>query len=196
MTLSLWLRDYLYISLGGNRRGEARTHVNLMTTMVLGGLWHGASWTFVLWGFYQGVLLIAYRLVGTHRGVRSAPRSPARRLFATVAFFQLVCLGWLFFRAESVVQIATFLTPSAGGPLTGVALSVHVARGLVLGGAGTVLLFLWDLAEERRERLDPAAELPHEGRLPFLRAALAVGLYLCIGLFGNFVGDEFIYFQF
>ncbi|NJR65449.1 MAG: MBOAT family protein [Leptolyngbyaceae cyanobacterium CRU_2_3] len=64
ISLSTWLRDYLYIPLGGNRKGKSRTYQNLMTTMVLGGLWHGAAWNYVFWGFYQGALLCIYRALG------------------------------------------------------------------------------------------------------------------------------------
>ncbi len=99
MTLSRWLRDYLYIPLGGNRKGEPRTYLNLAATMLLGGLWHGAAWTFVVWGGMHGVGLAA----GRFRRERWPEKPPTgwslwRRRVLT---FHLVCLAWIFFRADS-----------------------------------------------------------------------------------------------
>jgi D-alanyl-lipoteichoic acid acyltransferase DltB (MBOAT superfamily) len=102
ISLSTWLRDYLYVSLGGNRVSPVRTYVNLLITMVLGGLWHGAAWTFVVWGAYHGVLLAVHRFVSS-RGV-----PPARGWIATAAArvgtFHLIVLGWVFFRAPSLLD--------------------------------------------------------------------------------------------
>lgn len=113
ISLSSWLRDYLYVPLGGNRGGVGKTYRNLMLTMVLGGLWHGAAWTFVLWGIYQGLLLVTHRwLVIDHRWFRRAPSGPllfVERFASWFFMFQLVCLGWLIFRAKSVAQIGSFL---------------------------------------------------------------------------------------
>lgn len=103
ISLSQWLRDYLYIPLGGNRLGPGRTYVNLMLTMLLGGLWHGANWTFVAWGAWQGLLLVGYRLAGTETFEKPA-RSVAIVVLQAVAMFHLVCIGWIFFRAESIGQ--------------------------------------------------------------------------------------------
>src|SRR5262249_30676289 len=92
-----WLRDYLYIPLGGSRGSETKTRRNLLITMLLGGLWHGAAWTFVLWGLYQGVLLVLYRpyaaAIESWRGMR--------RFAAWLVMFHLTCAGWLIFRAPS-----------------------------------------------------------------------------------------------
>ncbi len=107
ISLSTWLRDYLYIPLGGNRGSEAKTQRNLMLTMVIGGLWHGAAWNFVLWGFYQGLLLTVHRaLVGA-----ASPAFTGRlwqRLPRMLFFFAFVCYGWLLFRADSLDQIVEF----------------------------------------------------------------------------------------
>ncbi len=102
ITLSTWLRDYLYIPLGGSRCGRARTYLNLMITMTLGGLWHGASWPFVIWGFYHGAMLAITRWVHTWLGVD--PLKPLVnhwlwKTLAIVATFHVVCFGWIFFRA-------------------------------------------------------------------------------------------------
>lgn len=106
ISLSTWLRDYLYIPLGGNKLGTAKTYRNLMTTMVLGGLWHGAAWNYVLWGVYQGGILCIHRLIGwkpkERRNVVSA--FVVKAIFVAL-FFQVTCYGWLLFRARSFEQI-------------------------------------------------------------------------------------------
>jgi len=111
ISLSTWLRDYLYIPLGGSRQSDRKTYQNLMTTMVLGGLWHGAAWNFVLWGFYQGALLCGYRLF-TPKAKKQQPSKTALSLLGglgtTLFFFVLTCYGWLLFRATSLAQIITF----------------------------------------------------------------------------------------
>ncbi len=102
ISLSSWLRDYLYIPLGGNRGGPARQYRNLILTMLLGGLWHGASWTFVAWGLYHGLLLAAFRALGIPDVVPPEGRALAlRRAGRVVLMFHLTCLGWLLFRADS-----------------------------------------------------------------------------------------------
>jgi len=113
ISLSTWLRDYLYIPLGGNRKGTWRTRRNLMVTMLLGGLWHGAGWTFVAWGLFHGLLLCAFRPFEARR--RAGPAAGARRprwraATATLIMFHLICFGWLLFRAESMGQAWTMLT--------------------------------------------------------------------------------------
>ena len=100
-SLSRWLRDYLYFPLGGSRRGKVRTHVNVMLTMLLGGLWHGASWTFVLWGGYHGVLLCIERAAGARNPLRRLP--PGLKRACT---FLLVLLGWVLFRSATLGSAA------------------------------------------------------------------------------------------
>ena len=111
ISLSTWLRDYLYIPLGGSRQGNRRTNQNLMTTMVLGGLWHGAAWNFILWGFYQGTILCVYRAF-TPKASEEHERKNGLRLLeglvATLFFFIVTCYGWLLFRATSLAQIIAF----------------------------------------------------------------------------------------
>jgi D-alanyl-lipoteichoic acid acyltransferase DltB (MBOAT superfamily) len=100
ISLSTWLRDYLYIPLGGNRRGRARTYFNLIATMLLGGLWHGPKWTFVVWGGLHGVALAVNRYWRERSGL-SAPRTTLGRAFGTLATFHFVLVAWVFFRADS-----------------------------------------------------------------------------------------------
>ena len=105
ISLSSWLKDYLYISLGGNRKGRIRTYINLLITMLLGGLWHGASLRFILWGGLHGVALAIHKFVMNHFGSfkkEGSEMKPFRRICGIVFTFHLVCLGWIFFRADSV----------------------------------------------------------------------------------------------
>jgi alginate O-acetyltransferase complex protein AlgI len=104
ISLSSWLRDYLYIPLGGNRRGNTRTYINLMLVMLIGGLWHGASWTFVSWGAIHGGMLAFERLQGSHGPYRRLPRP--MRVGVT---FAIVCITWVFFRARTLPQALTFI---------------------------------------------------------------------------------------
>src|SRR4029077_12662873 len=112
ISLSTWLRDYLYIPLGGNRYGERRTYTNLMVTMLLGGLWHGANWTFVVWGGIHGTGLAVERFL---RRAFSREEQPNPGLWnagawvSRVVTFNLVCLTWVFFRASSVAEAWSFL---------------------------------------------------------------------------------------
>ena len=105
ISLSSWLRDYLYIPLGGNRKGPSRTYVNLMITMLLGGLWHGAAWSFVLWGFYQGSLLCIHRFFTKKDGEASPSNIYSfQNILCILFFFQVTCYGWLLFRANSSIR--------------------------------------------------------------------------------------------
>ncbi|MEM9555510.1 MAG: MBOAT family protein [Acidobacteriota bacterium] len=102
MSLSRWLRDYLYIPLGGNRKGPRRTYVNLMLVMLLGGLWHGAAWTFVVWGGMHGVALAVERAFGIDRGARSGERSGPRHALGVATTFVFVLFTWVVFRAPTL----------------------------------------------------------------------------------------------
>jgi alginate O-acetyltransferase complex protein AlgI len=104
ISLSTWLRDYLYIPLGGNRKGPLRTYVNLMIVMLLGGLWHGASWNFVIWGGIHGGMLGLERKLGKQHPLRRLP--PALSVAST---FLIVCLSWVFFRAKTLGQAVSYL---------------------------------------------------------------------------------------
>jgi alginate O-acetyltransferase complex protein AlgI len=116
ITLSQWLRDYLYIPLGGNRRGPVRTYVNLFITMLLGGLWHGANWTFVFWGFLHGLALAAHKFWTGRQRKPGGILSICMRWVATYAF---ICLTWIFFRSQNfstaMTVIQRILSPGSGG---------------------------------------------------------------------------------
>lgn len=123
ITLSTWLRDYLYISLSGNRAGTARTIVNLMLTMLLGGLWHGASWLFVLWGGVHGLLLVIERVARQFFANSTFLRTAGMQLVLGIVTFIAICLTWVLFRAEDPASAAhllsSMLTFGSGGELLG-----------------------------------------------------------------------------
>ncbi len=107
ISLSTWLRDYLYVPLGGNRKGRVRTYVNLMITMVLGGLWHGAALRYIIWGALHGVALAAERFV--KQNISSAP-GVFRQLFGGIITFHFVCFCWIFFRAPGLDNVHAMLS--------------------------------------------------------------------------------------
>ena len=182
ISLSTWLRDYLFIPLGGSRGGAWATYRNLMVTMLLGGLWHGASWTFVFWGGYHGLLLSLHRAWSSY--------APARRVWRPVAVlvtFLSVCIGWVFFRAQSFGDAALIVQrlawPTAGAQLDLVStLLVLNALGVLFAGhmVGTFLDVRWIW------RRWPA---------PALGGAMALLLLLALLLLPQ-EASGFIYFQF
>lgn len=143
MTLSQFLRDYLYIPLGGNRHGSGRRSFNLMTTMVLGGLWHGAGWNFVMWGFLHGVYLIVHQLWSRlARALHWPVGTRAWQAAATVLTFLMVCVAWVFFRATDFPTAWRILQGMSGAH--GIALPDSVFRhlaplGLEALGVGSYL---------------------------------------------------------
>lgn len=189
ISLSTWLRDYLYVPLGGNRHGKLKTYRNLILTMLLGGLWHGAAWTFVLWGLYHGVLLAVHRWWTRDRGVPPRPErsSPILDALSVAGMFQLTCVGWLLFRAGSVGQVGAFL----GRIFTAFVLDPHAVAILVpltLFGAMLLGMEAWV-----RNADDPRTR---PGWSWGLGPAAAVLLLLAIVCFTPAGGRQFIYFQF
>ncbi len=191
MTLSRWLRDYLYIPLGGSRGGEARTAVNIMITMLLGGLWHGAGWTFLAWGAIHGAGQVAGRWRRRRRAERGRPVEPStagRIALARLATFHVVCLGWVFFRADSIGAAFGVLGRLGSGWGEASPLVTPLAL-LAIGG----MLLLQNL---------PPAGLAARVQIAFSRAGpvlqgAALGLSLVlITAVGPHGVAPFIYFQF
>ena len=183
ISLSSWLRDYLYIPLGGSRGGRWFTYRNLMLTMLLGGLWHGASWNFLIWGGYQGALLAIER---TLRGERAVSEEwDWSYPFRAALTFVLTLVGWVFFRAADLPQ------------------SVQVLAQMFDGSGGRTLLEPWHfglaalalilaIGEEKREWFERAIRAP----MPVYASALAAMLF-CLEVFGVLdAAIPFIYFQF
>ncbi|MCS5619808.1 MAG: MBOAT family protein [Myxococcota bacterium] len=189
ISLSEWLRDYLYISLGGNRLGAWFTYRNLFLTMVIGGLWHGAAWPFVLWGAYHGALLMGHRFLRrTADGSEGASDlvSGVRRMLHCFVLFQFVSLGWLIFRAESLAHIGELLGVLTGPFEAGLAGDWIFPFCFILAP-----LVAMQIAQERTKALDVVLRLPLAARA-LVYASLATGILLI----GEQVGQPFIYFQF
>jgi len=189
ISLSTWLRDYLYIPLGGNRRGSARTYVNLMVTMVLGGLWHGAAWPFVLWGVFHGSALCIHRALRPLLA-RIAPRGFAARWLwwgvRVLVTFHLVAFGFMLFRAVSLEQIGGMLALLAGGLAPGMA-----PAWIFPFGALVAPLLIMEIGQWRAGELEPVIHLPLA-----LRSTVYALVILAIALLGEDGGEAFIYFQF
>lgn len=109
ISLSTWLRDYLYISLGGNRKGKVRTYLNQMITMVLGGLWHGASWRFIIWGALHGLALGVHKFFQGKSPRSTRPDSLWRNSLNVFLTFHFVCFCWIFFRAANMATVGEIL---------------------------------------------------------------------------------------
>jgi len=184
ISLSTWLRDYLYISLGGNRKSDSRTMGNLLTTMLLGGLWHGANWTFVIWGGIQGAGLAFERVIGVARDWSSS--NLLGRWSRRILVFHIVCFSWVFFRAESISAAWTML----GGVLYWNWQPSYMAAAKMLV-TFTFPMFLLDLYLEAT-----GDEYVFESRPHFQRVAFALSSVLAVVLFGANQANAFIYFQF
>lgn len=194
ISLSSWLRDYLYIPLGGNRGGKLLTYRNLMITMVLGGLWHGAAWNYVLWGFYQGGILCAH-LILFGKARKAAAETGASRTLAvlkqialTVSFFGVTCYGWLLFRAISLDQVLAFTSTLI---FDFGELALTIKKPTLAAVAGLPVLILYEFAQYRAKDAECYERLVRPAR-GFLYASV---LFLtCMGMSND--PAQFIYFQF
>ncbi len=188
ISLSTWLRDYLYIPLGGNRRGKRRTDVNLMLTMLLGGLWHGAAWRFVVWGGLHGTYLVVERQVRTRWGAVEWWKRQAPQVVLALLTYAAVCVTWVYFRAPSIADArhvsAAMLTGRGGDD-----------RILGLGARGIVLLMTLLLLATHWWLRDSSIEDKWKATPPWLRATALAAMLVSLCLVS---GDAraFIYFQF
>lgn len=186
ISLSTFLRDYLYIPLGGNRMGEWRTYINLSVTMLLGGLWHGASWNFVLWGAFHGLALAIHRAFFMNRGI-GILEGRFGHVLSVFCWFHLTCIGWVFFRLQSVGEIWTVLSKIA----TDLRLDRAAAE------ASFFLLFfaglLWLYESWLRNADDPATR---PGWSKALGPIAVTVILVCLVLFSPQNAQPFIYFQF
>lgn len=181
VSLSSWLRDYLYVPLGGNRKGPRRTYINLMLTMLLGGLWHGAAMTFVLWGAYQGAWLAFERMIG-RRPLYSRLPLPFQIAFT----FVIAMGGWVLFRAKDASQAGTFFSSMAGfgGETASVMGRLSETDLMAFAVASAVVWFM------------PNSQTLAEGRTGLAR--LLVAPLFLVAVAQMFVSDysPFLYFQF
>ncbi len=193
ISLSTWLRDYVYISFGGSKKGRLVTLRNLFITMILGGLWHGAAWTFVLWGFYHGALLAIHRILLPFISLIPEFKNVIfRRMWSGIrmlCFFHFVCFGWLIFRSESLshlrIQVTALITDFrvvSGYGLKDTLLTIALYS-LPLVCVQFFQYWHDDLMVVRRMN-------------PFAKALLYNAFLVLIIIFGNYGGNEFIYFQF
>ena len=215
ITLSRFLRDYLYIPLGGNRLGEQRRYINLLVTMLLGGLWHGAAWNFVIWGALHGIYLCVNHLWQRWRG-ESAANSPAMNLVSWVVTFFAVVIAWVFFRAKTTAgawqMLGSLFGFEAGssayaspGILRVMDLPILVGGDMLLmiGGAAVALALAIALTLPNVPQLFRYREYrraPEQGAFvrwrPTAAWALVTALAFAISLFGMWQRMEFLYFQF
>ncbi|HMA37110.1 MAG TPA: MBOAT family O-acyltransferase, partial [Chloroflexia bacterium] len=209
MSLSSWLRDYLFIPLGGSRGSRPATYRNLFLTMTLGGLWHGAAWHFVAWGAFQGAGLVALRAVGDYGpgprppdplpgagppvGWLARVRAPLLAALAVAVTFHFTCLGWVLFRADTLATVAALarrmLLPVAAAPvyspgMRGFVLGVGLAYFAVVGGQGWLLARLPGGLRATAQRWDWA-----------WRPAYYTALVVWMVVFPA-AAQRFIYFQF
>ncbi len=183
MTLSRFLRDYLYIALGGNRKGPTRTQVNLMLTMILGGLWHGASWNFVFWGFLHGTYLVLERYAQRVFPKFYASGNPLVVFLRWGIVFHAICFSWIFFRAANFADAATVIK-NIFGVFNGVFVFTPLISFLALFAG---MHFLGN-RYHTKQRLAVA---------PAWLCGLALGLALCVlWVYTPAEHKAFIYFQF
>ena len=208
MTLSRFLRDYLYVPLGGNRRGTPRRYLNLFVTMVLGGLWHGAAWTFVAWGALHGLYLLvnhAWRGLLARLSLETLARRRPYALVAGAVTFVAVVVGWVFFRAADTTVAFAMLESMAG--VHGLDLRsafvhelVHRDTALKWVAGAALLAWLGPNTQQLFVGHAPSFEPVHgAGRLrwaPVARWALAVNLLVLVALYHMNRVSEFLYFQF
>jgi alginate O-acetyltransferase complex protein AlgI len=196
ITLSLWLRDYLYVSLGGNRRGRGRTYLNLALTMLLGGLWHGADWTFVVWGGLHGSYLIGHRLIAglwDRLGMVEGTRS--RRLLSGAGLpitFLLVLVTWVFFRAGGFTDAWAILGAMVGGASPSGDTVRFRAYELAIVCASAILAWVepWLVTRLERQGVDWWWRVPFWVR----GVAYAAGVLVLVAFGGP--TQKFIYFDF
>ena len=193
ISLSTWLRDYLYIPLGGNHHGERKTYRNLLLTMLLGGLWHGANWTFVVWGGIHGAGLGIERFF-RRAFAREEPRDRTAPVMSwsigawasRIVLFHLVCLAWIFFRANSLGEALTLL-----GGLGTVVWRPEYGMALRFLAVFSLPLFVIDLMNESR-----GEEYVFERSVEPVRVAIGVAMMAFVTLLAANQLNAFIYFQF
>jgi len=207
ITLSRFLRDYLYIPLGGNRHGEFRRYVNLIVTMLLGGLWHGAAWTFVLWGLFHGVGLAIFHGWQTLRSKINPTGQPLLPAWISVWIGRAVTLlfvvvGWVLFRSTNLATAQHLLGTMFGAGTTLAAGAPMLVKSNFWLWLGTLLAFVWFLpntGEIMERHLAPASSANSGGWLKLKitpRWAFATGLLLAASILSLSRAGEFLYYNF
>ncbi|MCB1091830.1 MAG: MBOAT family protein, partial [Verrucomicrobiae bacterium] len=196
ISLSTWFRDYVYIPLGGSRGGIAMECRNLLATFALSGLWHGASWNFIIWGIYHGILVSGQRLLENRGWLKNRSTNGWIRMGKWLATFVLIHIGWLFFREHNSDYLWRYLRLD---PFDGPTL-LHWQGGLqevLVVGVYALPLWLAPVTQSWWERSGQwrIGQLPGFGQFSLTLAA-ALGLFVLILILGNDVSSDFIYFQF
>lgn len=214
MTLSRFLRDYLYIPLGGNRKGKVRRYANLMVTMLLGGLWHGAGWNFVIWGGLHGIYLVIHQTwIALTGGLGGKGNSAMMRFVSTLMTFVAVCFAWAFFRAPNLAISVDVISGMAGlhglgslqltpGDLGAVGSQLEVWMAVLVSGGIAFLLpntqeivgrYLAD-ANDGAIAVDSSGAVLYKTPHPMLPVAL--GVISAVALMNISRPSEFLYFNF
>ncbi|MEA2101743.1 MAG: MBOAT family O-acyltransferase [Thermodesulfobacteriota bacterium] len=185
ITLSTWLRDYLYISLGGNRKGRRRTYINLFITFVLGGLWHGAGMNFIIWGSLHALYAIVYRIQAVANILEKIPRG-----IKVFVFFHLCAFAWVFFRSSSLAQVSDVLSSLVHMNFASVQNALCLKVLALLG----ICVAVHNLVEPRIEDLG----LRYASSPAFVRGAMLYGFSLMLYYASelSYLHSAFIYFQF
>jgi D-alanyl-lipoteichoic acid acyltransferase DltB (MBOAT superfamily) len=186
MTLSAWLRDYLYIPLGGNRHGAFATQRNLMLTMLLGGLWHGANWTFLIWGAMHGAALIVDHLWRATALFKRIGDNRLFQIFYWFVTFHFVCLAWIFFRAPSFDAVSAYLS----------GLFVDSGATPIVTRSAFVLIALAAITQFVPPTLRATLGARFDNRAPVAQAAISFALFYAILVMAPTASAPFIYFQF
>ncbi len=203
ISLSTWFRDYLYYSLGGNRVSNFRIYFNLFFVFLVSGFWHGANWTFIIWGALHGFYLIAARMFNPFTKKLNFQKFPNLNKFINVAItFVLVTFAWIFFRAESVSKAIYIITHLFNIDFQAVMfnLSYHATTLSMFGITKTEIIFaiffliLMEIVHFQQRNKSMQKWVSHQH--PILRWSLYLGIVLTIILFGKFGSQSFIYFQF
>jgi D-alanyl-lipoteichoic acid acyltransferase DltB (MBOAT superfamily) len=183
ISLSRWLRDYLYIPLGGSRKGKNRTYVNLLATMLVSGIWHGANWTYVVWGLLHGIALCMERVLG----INKREWHGICKFIRILATFFIVSIFWVFFRANTLADgvwcttriFSNLMVPSLGG-----------MKQLSYAIGGVILTFLIEyIIEYKKVTVNDSNKIR-------VYSLCSAGLLMAILSWGVFDGGQFIYFQF
>ncbi len=183
ISLSTWLRDYLYIPLGGNQHGTFKTYRNLFITMLLGGLWHGAAWNFMLWGTFHGIGLMVERFMS---GFRNRQKSTLHRYLMIFCVFHFICFTWIFFRAEDFELAISFLTAFGNWDIPATLVTPFIVTMIILG------ISIHFTPPQTLNRIETFFN-----RQPILVQGLLVGFVIvAIEAFGMEGVAPFIYFQF
>jgi alginate O-acetyltransferase complex protein AlgI len=201
ISLSTWLRDYLYISLGGNRLGIRRTYVNIFLTMLLGGIWHGANWTFLLWGLYVGIFISLSKMYDPYRDkipLLSSLPPLVRRIWQSFVTFQIMCVSWIIFRSNNFDSMYIMfkkiftLTPSKLDTI--LTHRVYQRSEFLFLLAMILMLFVIQIIQEKQKSW--ALDFLYTNANRVTRWAFYLFLVFVIILFGNDGSVAFIYFQF